>query len=331
MKLATLPNGTSDGELHVVSRDLTRAVSAAHIVPNLLTAMEDWDRYEPTLKALFEELQAGDATDAIAFDEAKALSPLPRSFQWIDGSCFKNHLRLMALATGRDPEIEMNSPFPLMYQGMSDDFYRPHGEVPLPREEDQIDFEGEVGVILSKVPMGIKEQEASQYIKLVVLLNDMSCRAFVKREITVGFGWMNAKVSTTLSPVAVTPDELGASWANGRVNRDLEVRWNGDLFGHPNGSEMSFSFEKLIEHAAHTRNLAAGTLFGSGTISNANYREVGSACIAERRSIENIEQGGARTPFMRFGDRIRMEMRDDHGASIFGAIDQTIVKYEPAR
>lgn len=330
MKLATLPDGTRDGALHVVSRDLTRAVSATHIVPNLLTAMEDWDRYEPALLALFVALQSGRADNAFAFDEAWALSPLPRSFQWIDGSCFKNHLRLMALATGRDPEIEMNSPFPLMYQGMSDDFYAPHGDVPLPREDDQIDFEGEVGVILSQVPMGTRQEDASQYIKLVVLLNDVSCRAYVKREITVGFGWMNAKPSTTLSPVAVTPDELGEAWSHGRVGLNLEVRRNGALFGHPNGAEMSFSFQKLIEHAAHTRKLAAGTLFGSGTISNGNYREVGSACIAERRSIENIEEGGAKTPFLSFGEQVRMEMRDQNGASIFGAIDQKIVRYEPS-
>lgn len=327
MKLGTIPNGTRDGELVVVSQDLSSAVSAKAIAPNLLTAMENWAAVEPKLTALAGDLAAGRAKDAFAFDQAKALSPLPRSFQWIDGSCFKNHLRLMALATGRDPKLEMDSPYPLMYQGMSDDFYRPQGEISLPREEDQIDFEGEVGVVLSEVPMGTKAADAHKYIRLILLINDVSCRAFVKREITVGFGWMHAKPSTAFSPVAVTPDELGDAWKDGKVHLPLNVTWNGRLFGRPNGGEMSFSFPELIEHAAHTRKLAAGTLFGSGTVSNASYREVGSACIAERRSIENIEEGGAKTPFMKFGDTIRMEMFDAAGKSIFGAIDQTVVQY----
>jgi len=327
MKLGTIPNGTRDGELVVVSQDLSSAVSAKAIAPNLLTAMENWAAVEPKLTALAGDLAAGRAKDAFAFDQAKALSPLPRSFQWIDGSCFKNHLRLMALATGRDPKLEMDSPYPLMYQGMSDDFYRPQGEISLPREEDQIDFEGEVGVVLSEVPMGTKAADAHRYIQLILLINDVSCRAFVKREITVGFGWMHAKPSTAFSPVAVTPDELGDAWKDGKVHLPLNVTWNGRLFGRPNGGEMSFSFPELIEHAAHTRKLAAGTLFGSGTVSNASYREVGSACIAERRSIENIEEGGAKTPFMKFGDTIRMEMFDAAGKSIFGAIDQTVVQY----
>ena len=327
MKLGTIPNGTRDGELVVVSQDLSSAVSAKAIAPNLLTAMENWAAVEPKLTALAGELAAGRAKDVFAFDQSKALSPLPRSFQWIDGSCFKNHLRLMALATGRDPKLEMDSPYPLMYQGMSDDFYRPQGEISLPREEDQIDFEGEVGVVLSEVPMGTKAADAHRYIQLILLINDVSCRAFVKREITVGFGWMHAKPSTAFSPVAVTPDELGGAWKDGKVHLPLNVTWNGRLFGRPNGGEMSFSFPELIEHAAHTRKLAAGTLFGSGTVSNAGYREVGSACIAERRSIENIEEGGAKTPFMKFGDTIRMEMFDAAGKSIFGAIDQTVVQY----
>jgi fumarylacetoacetate (FAA) hydrolase len=331
MKLATIPNGTRDGELVVVSRDRTRAVSARAIAPNLLTAMENWDACAPKLTALFEALEAGKVEGAFAFDETKALSPLPRSFQWIDGSCFKNHLRLMALATGRDPKIEMDSPYPLMYQGMSDDFYAPHGDIVLPREEDQIDFEGEVGVILDEVPMGTGAADALKHVKLILLINDVSCRAFVKREITVGFGWMHAKPSTAFSPVAVTPDELGPAWADGRVQLPLRVTWNGKVFGEPNAREMSFSFAELIAHAAHTRKLAAGTLFGSGTVSNTSYAQVGSACIAERRSIENVEEGGATTPFMKFGDRVRLEMFDAHGASIFGAIDQKVVQYNPPK
>ncbi|MQB45932.1 fumarylacetoacetate hydrolase family protein [Rhizobium sp. ICMP 5592] len=326
MKLATIPNGTRDGELVVVSADLTRAVSARAIAPNLLTAFEDWAAAEPRLRALAEDLAAGRAGQIFAFDQSTALSPLPRSFQWIDGSCFKNHLYLMARATGRDPEIEMNSPFPLMYQGMSDDFYRPHGDIPLPREEDNIDFEAEVGIVLDEVPMGTTAAEAPKYVKLVLLINDVSCRAYVKREITVGFGWMNAKPSTAFSPVAVTPDELGAAWT-GKVELPIRIEWNGERFGEPNGREMSFSFYDLIEHAARTRKLAAGTIFGSGTVSNSDFKNVGSACIAERRSIEMLEHGEHRTSFMKFGDRVRIEMIDAGGKSIFGAIDQTVVQY----
>jgi fumarylacetoacetate (FAA) hydrolase len=329
MKLGTIPDGTRDGELVVVSADLATAVSAKAIAPNLLTAMENWATVEPGLRALAADLAAGKAAGAFPFDQATALSPLPRSFQWIDGSCFKNHLYLMARATGRDPEIEMNSPFPLMYQGMSDDFYPPQGDIVLPREEDGIDFEAEVGIVLDEVPMGTTAAEAPRYVRLVLLINDVSCRAYVKREITVGFGWMNAKPSTAFSPVAVTPDELGAAWT-GKVELPIRVTWNGRRFGEPNGREMSFSFYDLIEHACRTRKLAAGTIFGSGTVSNANFKEVGSACIAERRSIETIETGAPKTEFMKFGDRIRIEMFDAGGRSIFGAIDQKVVKYEKA-
>lgn len=329
MKLATIPSGTRDGELVIVSTDLSKAVSAKAIAPNLLTAMENWSAVETRLRALAADLAAGRAAGTFAFDQAAALSPLPRSFQWIDGSCFKNHLFLMATATGRDPEIEMNSPFPLMYQGMSDDFYRPQGDIVLPREEDFIDFEAEVGVVLDEVPMGTTAAEAPRYVRLVLLINDVSCRAYVKREITVGFGWMNAKPSTAFSPVAVTPDELGDAWT-GKVELPIHVDWNGKRFGRPNGREMSYTFYELIEHACRTRKLAAGTIFGSGTVSNANYKEVGSACIAERRSIEMIEHGEPKTGFMKFGDRVRIEMFDPSGASIFGAIDQTIAKYEKA-
>ena len=327
MKLATIPNGTRDGELVVVTTDLANAVSASGITPNLLTAMENWTEVEPRLRSLADELAAGRASNVFTFDQSSALSPLPRSFQWIDGSCFKNHLRLMALATGRDVETEMNSPFPLMYQGMSDDFYRPHGDIVLPREEDFIDFEAEVGVVLDEVPMGTTAAEAPKHVRLVLLINDVSCRAYVKREITVGFGWMNAKPSTAFSPVAVTPDELGSAWT-GKVELPIRIDWNGKRFGEPNGREMSYSFYDLIEHAARTRKLGAGTIIGSGTVSNADYARVGSACIAERRSIEAIEQGGAKTEFMKFGDRVRIEMLDPAGRSIFGAIDQRVVKYE---
>jgi fumarylacetoacetate (FAA) hydrolase len=329
LKLATIPNGTRDGEPVVVSSDLAKAVSAKHIAPNLLTAMENWTRVEPRLRSLAGDLATERAANVFAFDQSTALSPLPRSFQWIDGSCFKNHLFLMATATGRDPDVEMNSTFPLMYQGMSDDFYRPQGDIVLPREDDWIDFETEIGVVLDEVPMGTTAAEAPKYVRLVLLINDVSCRAFVKREIVTGFGWMNAKPSTAFSPVAVTPDELGDAWT-GRLSLPIRIDWNGKRFGEPNGAEMSYSFYDLIEHAAHTRTLAAGTIIGSGTVSNANYKSVGSACIAERRSIELIEHGEPKTGFMKFGDRVRIGMFDAAGKSIFGAIDQKVVKYEKA-
>lgn len=330
MKLATIPNGTRDGELVVVSRDLAWAVSARGIAPNLLSAFERWDELEPGLRSLSADLEAGKAAGRFPFREDAALSPLPRSFQWIDGSCFKNHLRLMALSQGRDPDIELKAPFPLMYQGMSDDFYRPHGDIPLPREEDMIDFEAEIGIVVDAVPMGTTAEEAARHIKLVLLINDVSLRAFVKREIVTGFGWMNAKASTTFSPVAATPDELGDAWT-GIVNLPIRIAWNGERFGEPSGSEMSYTFPQLIEHVARARKIAAGTIIGSGTVSNASYAEVGSACIAERRSIETIEQGAPKTSFMKFGDRIRIEMLDARGQTIFGAIDQRIVPYEKGR
>jgi fumarylacetoacetate (FAA) hydrolase len=325
MKLATLGNGSRDGELVVVSRDLERAASAKAIAPNLLDAMARWNEVEPRLRALHADLEAG-RIEAFVFDEQATLSPLPRSFQWLDGSCYKNHLRLMDMATGRPVEPAQNSTFPLMYQGMSDEFYAPRGDVALPREEDDIDFEGEVAIIIDETPMGVTPEEAKAHVKLILLCNDVSCRAFVKREIGIGFGWIHAKASSTFSPIAVSPDELGDKW-NGRVHLPLRVTWNDKLFGQANAGQMSFSFYDLIAHAAHTRKLAAGTIIGSGTVSNPNYHEVGSSCIAERRSIETIEQGKPSTNYMRFGDRIRMEMLDDEGRSIFGAIDQKIVRY----
>lgn len=326
MKLATIPNGTKDGELVVVSTDLATAVSAAAITPNLLAAMERWSEAGPRLEALARDLAEGRAAGAFRFDQATALSPLPRSFQWIDGSCFKNHLRLMALSQGRDPDTEVNAPFPLMYQGMSDDFYRPQGDIVLPREEDGIDFEAEIGIVVDEVPMGTTAAQAAAHIRLLLLINDVSLRAFVKREIVTGFGWMNAKASTGFSPVAATPNELGDAWT-GIVNLPLRIDWNGEPFGRPSGSEMSYTFPELIEHVARTRKIAAGTIIGSGTVSNAAYKEVGSACIAERRSIEMIEHGEPKTGFMKFGDRVRIEMLDADGRSIFGAIDQTIMAY----
>jgi fumarylacetoacetate (FAA) hydrolase len=328
MKLATLKTGTRDGQLAVVSTDLTRAVPAEGIAPTLQMALENWRLAGPRLLALAAALETGAATGSFAFDPATAHSPLPRSYAWIDGSCFKNHLRLMSLATGRNPEIEMNTPHPLVYQGGSDTFLAPMGNIILPSEDHGIDFEAEIGIVVDEVPMGTSAADAARYIRLVLLINDVSLRSFVKYEIGTGFGWMNAKPSSSFSPVAVTPDELGPAWREGRLHLPIQVNWNGDRFGAPNGSEMSWTFLDVIEHCARTRTLSAGTIIGSGTVSNANYSEVGSACIAERRAIEMIEHGAPRTGFMRFGDRVRIEMFDASNRSIFGAIDQTVARYD---
>jgi fumarylacetoacetate (FAA) hydrolase len=322
MKLATIDNGTRDGELVVVSTDLSTMVSAGGVAPTLQAALESWDSAEPRLRKLAETLNGGGG--GTSFDPAKVLAPLPRAYQWIDGSVFKNHLRLMSTAFNRDPDKEVNYPNPLMYQGGSDSFLGARHEVMLPSEADFIDFEAEIGIILSDVPMGTKAADAAKYIKLVALINDVSLRRLAPIEMDMGFGWLQAKPSSAFSLTAVTPDELGASWKDGRLERPIRIAWNGEHFGAPDGREMSFNFPRLIEHAAYSRSLSAGTVIGSGTVSNAAYKEVGSACIAERRAIELIEHGAPKTNFMKFGDRVQIDMTDDDGRSIFGGIDQRI-------
>jgi fumarylacetoacetate (FAA) hydrolase len=318
MKLATVDDGSRDGELVVVSRDLSRLVSAAGIAPTMQAALENWTVVEPRLRELAVSLDGGDGK---LFDHAKALAPLPRAYQWLDGSAFKNHMRLMAIAFKRDVEKDLTRPDPLIYQGGSDTFLGARQDAELPSEADGIDFEGEIGVILSDVPMGTKASEAEPCIKLIVLINDVSLRRIAPIEMATGFGWLQAKPSSAFSLTAVTPDEFGAAWKDGRLELPLRIRWNDQLFGTPNGREMSFSFHRLIEYAAYSRRLSAGTIIGSGTVSNEAYKEVGSACIAERRAIELIETGAPKTEFMRFGDHVEIDMLDGDGRSIFGAID----------
>jgi fumarylacetoacetate (FAA) hydrolase len=260
----------------------------------------------------------------MAFEPARCMAPLPRSFQWCDASAFLNHGRLMERAFNTAPIPDFET-VPVMYQGASDDFLGPHEDVALPDESLGIDFEGEFGVIVDRVPMGVPPREALGRIRLLVQLNDWSLRALGPREMKSGFGFLQAKPSTSFAPVAVTPDELGPHWSDGRVQLDLEVEWNGEAFGHPNGREMNFDFGQLVAHAARTRKLGAGTIVGSGTVSNAD-RAAGSACIAERRVIEILEHGEARTGFMRFGDRVRMRARAPDGATPFGTIEQRIVR-----
>lgn len=324
MKLATLKDGTRDGKLLVVSKDLTRAADASAVTPNLLSAIEQWTAVEPRLQALYAQLNAGGAP-GFALDVHSLQAPLPRTWQWLDASAFHSHGDLMEKVFGLTPPPEKRT-VPLMYQGASDDFLGPNDDMPLPSDSDGMDFEGEVAIIVDRVPMGTKAAQATEHIRLVLLANDASLRILAAKEVKTGFGFMQSKPATSFSPVAVTIDELGeGGWRDGRVQLPLEVYWNETLFGSPSAAQMGFSFEQLIEHGARTRNLSAGTIIGSGTVSNSNFREVGSACIAERRGIELEDQGKPVTPFMSYGDRVRIQMRNADGQSIFGAIDQKIV------
>ncbi|MGK5078757.1 fumarylacetoacetate hydrolase family protein [Janthinobacterium sp. HLX7-2] len=321
MKLASLKNG-KDGRLVVVSRDLQSAVAVPAIASTMLDAVERWDECATRLSEVYLQLNAGKAIGAFAFDPLQAAAPLPRAPQWCDGSAFLNHARLMETAFKLPPIPDLET-IPLMYQGASDDLLGAHDDVPLPDEADGIDFEGEFGVIVDAVPMGCTAAAARVHVILLLQINDVSLRSMGPREMKTGFGFLHAKPSSAFAPVAVTPDELGDAWCDSRVQLDLQIAWNGVWFGNPNGAEMSFGFDQLVAHACKTRRLSAGTVIGSGTVSNAD-RTRGSACIAERRAIEMIERGVPTTSFMKYGDRIRMEALLD-GASVFGAIDQGIV------
>lgn len=322
MKLATIPNGTPDGGLVVVSRDLQYAAPAHAIAATLQQALENWSVTEPALRTLSAELQTGHAPGRFAFDPAQAMAPLPRSWQWLDGSAFESHGDLMSKVFGLAPTPPGR---PLMYQGVSDRFYGAEDDIPFLSEADGIDFEGEFGVVVDAVPMGTSADAAAAHIRLILLINDWSLRVLGPVEMKTGFGWVQAKPHCGVGPVAVTPDELGAAWAHGRVALNLEVDWNGNRFGAANGAAMSYSFAELVAHAARTRALCAGTIIGSGTVSNTNFREVGSSCIAERRGIELLDEGAPRTGFMRFGDTVRMQAHGADGQSVFGTLAQKVV------
>ena len=322
MRLATVDNGSPDGALVVVSNDLTECTPANEIAQTLQQAMDNWKKAEPSLQALSDALAAGTVA-AVPFDSGLALAPLPRAWQWLDGSAYESHGNLMQKVFGMEP---LPHDMPLMYQGISDTFLAPTADVPLPSEEGGIDFEGEFGVIVDSVPMGISAEQALNHIRLVVQINDWSLRAYTPHEMKTGFGFVQAKPASSMAAVAVTTDELGDAWRDCRVALPLRVWWNSELFGEPDGYQMSFGFHELVAHAARTRNLVAGTIIGSGTVSNANNREVGSTCIAERRGMEVLDQGGAKTPFMAFGDRVKMEAVSPDGSPLFGAIDQKVVR-----
>lgn len=324
MKLATLKNATRDGRLVLVSRDHAWALDASSVAPTLQHAIEHWSDCEPRLQTLSRKLNEGGATEAFAFDPTQAMAPLPRAYQWCDGSAFLSHGALMQKAFNLEP-IDGAENTPLMYQGAGDDFIGGRDEIALPSESQGIDFEGEFVVLVDDVPLGCDAQTALQHIKLILQINDVSLRALAPREMRTGFGFLQAKPSSSFAPLAITPDELGEAWRDGRVHLPLQVHWNGEWFGHPHGGQMNFDFGQLIAHAALTRRLGAGTLIGSGTVSNAE-RSAGSACIAERRAIEMIEHGSPRTGFMRFGDRVHMDVLGSDGQSLFGAIDQCVVQ-----
>ena len=322
MKFATVKNDLKDGNLVLVSRDLSTAFSLAEIAPTMQHFLEHWKTLKPVIQPLYDALNRGELEGCIDFKSAKIMAPLPRAYQWCDGSAFLNHGELVQKAFGLPPQDDFDT-IPLMYQGASDCFLGANDPIDLPDERHGIDFEGEYAVVVDDVPMGCSVEQALSHVCLVMLVNDVSLRGFIQREIKGGFGFLQAKPSSSFSPVAVTPDELGIHWRDGRVCLPLSVEWNSQWFGQANGDEMNFSFGELIAHAALTRKLTAGTIIGSGTVSNKNA-ERGGSCIAEKRALEMIATGHAQTEFMKFGDRIRMESFNEAGESIFGAIDQVV-------
>lgn len=325
MKLASLRQGR-DGKLVVVSRDLQHAIAAEGIAPTLQNALDNWDRVEPRLRGLYDELNSGAPLGRFSFRPQDCASPLPRAYQWADGSAYVTHVELVRKARG----AELPKSFwtdPLMYQGGSDSFVGPCDDILALDEAWGIDMEGEVAVITGDVPMGVSAEQAAASIRLVMLVNDVSLRNLIPGELEKGFGFFQAKPASAFSPVAVTLDELGSHWRDARLHLPLLVELNGEKFGWPNaGVDMTFSFGQLIAHAARTRELEAGSIVGSGTVSNSD-RKSGSACIAERRMLETIENGKPVTSFMKFGDRVRIEMKLPDGSSVFGAIDQKVQKY----
>lgn len=326
LKLATLKRGGRDGTLIVVDRGLRRAVTVPAIASTLQAALDDWKTRATALAAAYDRLNASDMPDAFELDCTALAAPLPRAYQWLDGSAYLSHVERVRKARGASLPPELHTD-PLMYQGVSDGFLGACDPVLVAEEDWGIDFEGEVAVITDDVPMGITRREATTHLKLLLLVNDVSLRNLIPGELAKGFGFVHSKPASAGSPVAVTPDELGAAWDGARVHLPLKVHVNGELFGEPNaGDDMAFDFPALTAHAAKTRHLGAGTVIGSGTVSNAE-RTRGFSCIVERRVVEIVEEGRPVTPFLRFGDRVRIEMLAADGASIFGAIEQEIAQY----
>ncbi len=326
MKLASLKHGR-DGRLVIVSRDLKRALPVPDVAPTLQKALDGWAEISPLLARRAAMLEAGQVAGSVPFDAAECSAPLPRAYQWADGSAYLVHVKLVRKARGAElPPSFLEAP--LIYQGGSYNFLGATEAVRLADESWGIDFESEVAVVTDDVPMGVSQAQARNHIKLLMLVNDVSLRHLIAAELAKGFGFFQSKAWTSFSPVAVTPDELGLAWDGASIDLPLVTRLNDTPFGHPNArSGMVFDFPRLIAHAAKTRPLGAGTILGSGTVANSD-RSTGSSCIAERRALEAIEEGASRTPFLKFGDRVKIEMLDEAGRSIFGAIDQTVERYE---
>lgn len=325
MKLASLKHGR-DGKLVVVSKDMSQCAPADSIAPTMQAALDNWAEAKPKLEQLYHDLEQGRAKDQMPFYSHLCASPLPRAYQWADGSAYVNHVELVRKARG----VDMPPSFwtdPLMYQGGSDSFLGPCDDIVFEDEKGGIDFEGEIAVITGDVPQGTPAEDAGQYIELLMLVNDVTLRAVAAPELAKGFGFLQSKPSSAFSPVAVTPEELGDAWKEWKVNLPLLTFWNGDKFGSPDaGTDMVFNFAQLIAHAARTRPLCAGTIIGSGTVANKD-RSNGHACIVEKRLLEKVEQGESKTPFMKFGDTVKIEMLDKDGKSIFGAIEQKVAQY----
>lgn len=339
MKFATYRNGMRDGQLMLVSRDLKKAVAVPALAATLQEVLDDWDGVAPELEKAYQALNNGELSDAQDFDESLCESPLPRAYQWADGSAYVNHVELVRRARN----AEMPPSFwtdPLMYQGGSDDFLGPKDDIEMADTAWGIDFEGEIAVITDDVPMGVEPANAGDYIRLLMLVNDVSLRGLIPNELGKGFGFFQSKPSSAFSPVAVTPDELGDKWRDNKVHLPLLSYYNDKPFGKPNaGEDMTFDFAQLVAHAARTRHLSAGAVIGSGTVSNKQGTDHGSAieeggvgysCIAEVRMIETIRDGKPSTGFMQFGDTIKIEMTDASNHSIFGSIDQKVVQYTPS-
>jgi fumarylacetoacetate (FAA) hydrolase len=323
MKLASYKDGSRDGQLVVVSRDLSTAHYATGIATRMQQLLDDWNFLSPQLEDLYTTLNHGKARHAFAFDPKICMAPLPRAFQWADGSAYINHVELVRKARKADmPESFYTDP--LMYQGGSDDFLGPCDDIVVSSEKMGIDFEAEVAVVTGDVAMGVEPDAALSSIRLLMLANDVSLRHLIPSELAKGFGFLQSKPATSFSPVAVTPDELGSAWSGGRVHLSLQSSWNGKRVGLCEaGPEMTFHFGQLIAHLCKTRRVRAGSIIGSGTVSNKDWTR-GYSCIAEKRAIETIEHGEPQTEFMQYGDTIRIEMNGLDGQSVFGAIDQTV-------
>jgi fumarylacetoacetate (FAA) hydrolase len=323
LKLATLKDGTRDGRLIVVKRDSSAYTLATPVALTLQAALDDWARVEPQLRNLAEQLEAG-AVQSRPLDVSALLAPLPRAYEWIDGSAFLNHVILVRKARGAEPPPTLKTD-PLVYQGGSGEFLAPTADIPLADEAWGLDFESEVCVILGDVPQGTKAAEAGKHIRLLMLCNDVSLRNLIPDELAKGFGFFQSKPATAFSPFALTPDELGPAWKEGRLHMRVRSTLNGQLVGDTDAGEMHFSFPDLIQHISKTRGFTAGTILGSGTVSNED-RARGISCLAERRMIETIEEGKPKTPFMKPGDTIQIEVLDAAGHSLFGRISQKVAQ-----